>query len=143
MKNKNSHLEGGQSADRPQRRQRPFGAGERGRGREGQRRVMRQLHVVVLRDFPLRGRRHSGRSLPRQRGRNVAAVAAAVVVEQSAGGHLRVAADGGFRVQEERISGDVWRNVDVLEHLLRVANLIWRSAEVRQGGFEEVELRGK
>jgi len=104
---------------------------------------MRQLHVVVLRDFPLRGRRHSGRSLPRQRGRNVAAVAAAVVVEQPAGRHLRVAADGGFRVQEERISGDVRRNVDVLEHLLRVANLIWRSTEVRQGRFEEVELRGK
>jgi hypothetical protein len=26
---------------------------------------------------------------------------------------------------------------------LRVANLIWRSTEVRQGRFEEVELRGK
>ena len=105
--------------------------------------MVRLLDVVVLRDFPLRGRRDPGRSLSGQRGRNVAAVAAAVVVEQPAGRHLRVSADRRLRVQEERISRNVGRDVDVVKHFRRILSLDRLPVEVWQGCVDEVELRGK
>ena len=52
---------------------------------------------------------------------------------------FRVSTEGGLGVEQERISGDVWGNVDELERRRRL-RLVRRSRVVRKSVLEEAEL---
>ena len=105
------------------------------------------LNIVILRHFSLRLRWDSWR-LSWQRRRNVAAVAAAVVVhvEEPAGRVRRVdlrrrkvAVGEGFRFAEKWIAGNVGRDVYVGERF-QMLLIFRRTAKIRQRRVQEVEL---
>ena len=145
------YLERWQSADWSQGRKWPLWTRKWSRGCKGQRRMMRPVHIVVLRNLSRRLRWTSWR-FSWQCWRDVATVAAAVVVhvEETADSRVRHGvgrceiarvSDIGFEV--ERVSRYVGWNINVcklFQLLLLLLLLIRRSAKIWQRGVNEIEL---